>query len=58
MPENNYDRMHLISPDPEKTAELYIKLLGAGKCLDWVSRDERCVKIIIWSHTAPGNHSY
>jgi predicted enzyme related to lactoylglutathione lyase len=29
VPEYNYEHVHLISADPEKTADFYIRLLGA-----------------------------
>jgi lactoylglutathione lyase len=31
MPKYDYEHIHLISPDPEKTAEFYIKMFGAKK---------------------------
>ena len=34
MPEYYFDHVHIISPDPQKTAEFYEKMLGAKKCGD------------------------
>ncbi len=31
MPAYSYEHVHLISPEPEKTAEFYVKMLGARK---------------------------
>ena len=31
MPSYTFDHIHLISPDPEKTADFYVKMFGAKK---------------------------
>ena len=47
MPSYTFDHIHLVSPDPEKTAEFYEKTFGAKKSVRDMGNGRKAVSVML-----------
>jgi lactoylglutathione lyase len=47
MPSYTFDHVHLLSPDPEKTADFYVKMFGARKTIRDMGNGRKAVSVFV-----------